>query len=290
MYGSSESPRDQGGPFCDIRASSDSGFTLLVTVACGYDANRTGTATGVGNPTPEAGGGPLRCTVVPPVLVIFASVYGASVAAFLPRVAHRLDVGFGQDARDSCASCGRPFPGWLHAGAACPCAPRSAAVVPAGAAVAGLLATIGPSAMLPVYLLAVVPGLLLAVLDLRCLRLPDRLVGALAVVGALPAAVLRPERIGPALAAGVLVLAAYLLVAALPRGGLGLGDVKLAGALALILGFAGWPAVAVGLLAPHLINGPVAIVLLLTRRAGGRRPLPFGPALLAGAVLAVTTT
>jgi prepilin signal peptidase PulO-like enzyme (type II secretory pathway) len=34
----------------------------------------------------------------------------------------------------------------------------------------------------------------------------------------------------------------------------------------------------------------VALVLLLTRRAGRRRPLPFGPALLAGAVLAITAT
>jgi leader peptidase (prepilin peptidase)/N-methyltransferase len=44
----------------------------------------------------------------------------------------------------------------------------------------------------------------------------------------------------------------------------------------------------VGLLAPHLINGPVALFLLVTRRASARRPLPFGPALLAGALLAIT--
>jgi leader peptidase (prepilin peptidase)/N-methyltransferase len=63
--------------------------------------------------------------------------------------------------------------------------------------------------------------------------------------------------------------------------------VKLAAVLALILGFAGWPAVLVGVLAPHVINGPVAIVLLL-RRAGRRTPIPFGPALLAGALIAIT--
>ena len=69
-------------------------------------------------------------------------------------------------------------------------------------------------------------------------------------------------------------------------GGLGLGDVKLAAVLALILGFAGWPAVVTGVLAAHLINGPIALFLLVN---GRRRALPFGPALLAGALLALTT-
>ena len=134
--------------------------------------------------------------------------------------------------------------------------------------------------------MAAVPGLLLALIDLRCLRLPDRLVGAVAILAGVPSAVLRPERIGPALVAGGLVLTAYLVVALLPRGGLGLGDVKLAAVLATILGFAGWPAVLVGLVVPHVINGPIALALLLTRRG---RPIPFGPALLAGALIAVTT-
>jgi leader peptidase (prepilin peptidase)/N-methyltransferase len=161
----------------------------------------------------------------------------------------------------------------------------------AGAAVAALLAaTVGPSPLLPVYLLAAVLGLLLAVIDLRCLRLPDPLVAALALTAGGPLVVLRPHRAGAALAAAGLVLTAYLLIALLPRHGLGLGDVKLAAVLGLILGFAGWPAVFVGVLAPHLINGPVALVLLATGRADRRRPLAFGPALLAGALLAITAT
>lgn len=223
--------------------------------------------------------------------MIFAALYGAAVAAFLPRVAHRLAVGPGLPPRATCARCDRRFDGWVRAGPACPCTPASVAVVPVGAAVAGLLAVaVGPSVLLPAYLLAAAPGLLLAVIDLRCLRLPDGLVGVLALTGAGPAAVLRPERVGPALAAAGLVLTAYLVVALLPRGGLGLGDVKLAAALTLILGFAGWPAVLIGVVTPHLINGPVALALLLTRRADRRTPLPFGPALLVGATLAVTAT
>ncbi|MET0422915.1 MAG: prepilin peptidase [Actinoplanes sp.] len=169
--------------------------------------------------------------------------------------------------------------------------PRSPVIVLTGAAVAAVLAwSVGPSPLLPIYLVAAVPGLLLAAIDLRCLRLPDPVVGALAVLAGVPLAVLRPERIGVAVLASGTVLTAYLIVALLPRGGLGLGDVKLAAVLALILGFAGWPAVLIGVLAPHLINGPVALALLVSGRADRRRPLPFGPALLVGALAGVAFT
>jgi leader peptidase (prepilin peptidase)/N-methyltransferase len=163
--------------------------------------------------------------------------------------------------------------------------------VATGAAICALLAAAsGPSVLLPVHLLAAVPGLLLAVIDLRCLRLPNPVVGALAITAGVPSAALEPERAGRALVAGSVLLTAYLSMALLPRQGLGLGDVKLAAVLGLILGFAGWPAVMIGLVAPHVINGTVAVALLLTRRIGPRHRLPFGPALLAGALIAVTAT
>ncbi|WP_433372430.1 prepilin peptidase [Actinoplanes sp. CA-142083] len=222
-----------------------------------------------------------------PVLVIFAAAFGATSAAFLPRLAHRLAVGYADEPRRDCAVCSRPFnpgfPGWVRVGAACSCSGGSAWIVLAGAAAAGALAVvIGQSPLLPAYLPAAVPGVLLAVIDLRCLRLPDPVVGLVAAT-AVPLAVLRPERIGTALAAAGAVLTAYGIMALL--GGLGLGDVKLAAVLALVLGFAGWPAVIAGVLAPHLINGPVALFVLVTRR---KRVLPFGPALLAGALIGLT--
>jgi leader peptidase (prepilin peptidase)/N-methyltransferase len=232
---------------------------------------------------------------VSPLLVILAAAFGAATAAFLPRVVHRLAVGFAARPRAACAVCARPFPagadGWVRAGPACSCSGGYAWTALAGAAVSTAFAVaIGPARVLPVYLLAAIVGLLLALIDLRCLRLPDRLVGALAITAGVPLAVLRPDRLGPAAVAAGLVLVAYLLVAALPRGGLGLGDVKLAAVLGLILGFAGPPALLVGVLAPHLINGPIAVVLLVTGRAGRRRQLPFGPALLAGALIGLTAT
>jgi leader peptidase (prepilin peptidase)/N-methyltransferase len=139
-----------------------------------------------------------------------------------------------------------------------------------------------------VLLPGVVLGMLLSLIDLRCLRLPDRLVAGLAAVTVLPLALLgTSEQLSRGLIGGTGSFLAYAMVALLPRGGLGFGDVKLAAVLGFVLGFAGWPALVFGLLAPHLINGPIAVFLLVTRRAGRRDALPLGPALLAGALLAI---
>ncbi|MBM0229757.1 prepilin peptidase, partial [Micromonospora sp. ATA51] len=83
------------------------------------------------------------------------------------------------------------------------------------------------------------------------------------------------------------LLAAYVLLALLPRARLGFGDVKLAAALGLPLGWSGWPTLWLGLLLPHLLNGVVVLALLVTRRVRRDTALPFGPAILAGAWLAV---
>jgi leader peptidase (prepilin peptidase)/N-methyltransferase len=215
-------------------------------------------------------------------LVICAATFGGSACAFLPRIAHRLAVQAGAPPRSACAHCAAAFEagpaGWVRAGSACGCQPVPWRTVAAGA-VAGVL---GPVVLLP----AVVLGVLLGLIDLRCLRLPDRLVAGLAVLTVGPLAVLgTPGQIVRGTVGGAVSLVAYAMIALLPRGGLGFGDVKLAAVLGFVLGFAGWPALAIGLLAPHLINGPIAVFLLLTRRAGRSSALPFGPALLAGALV-----
>jgi leader peptidase (prepilin peptidase)/N-methyltransferase len=229
-------------------------------------------------------------------LVVMSAAFGASAGAFVPRVAHRLAVPFGNPVRSACAACARPFRTWVRAGPACRCHPGGwwREVTGSGLA-AGLLAAFGPDELLPVLLLAVVVGMLLAAVDVRCLRLPDPLVGALALVVVVPLTVTgfargEPGRVGFCLLGAVLVGSAYLLLAVLSRGGLGLGDVKLATVLGFVLGFLGPPAVLVGLVAPHLINGPIALYLLIARRARRETALPFGPALLLGALLAITAT
>jgi leader peptidase (prepilin peptidase)/N-methyltransferase len=165
--------------------------------------------------------------------------------------------------------------------------------VPIGVVVFGGLGwALGPVPLLGAALAVAAAGLPLAATDLACLRLPDPLVGA-ALLGA--AAVLCPSamvegdggRLLRCVLAGLCAAGAYGLLWLVPRTGLGLGDAKLSGVLGFLLGWAGWPAVLLGLVLPYLCNGPVVLGLLLTGRVRRDTPLPFGPALLAGAYLAI---
>jgi leader peptidase (prepilin peptidase)/N-methyltransferase len=162
----------------------------------------------------------------------------------------------------------------------------------AGAVVfGGLAAARGAAPELPALLLVGAVGLVLALVDLACLRLPDRLVALAAVAGGLALAGAAPAtgagRLLPALAGAATSFAGYVLLALLPGSRLGFGDVKLAAALGLPLGWLGWPALALGLLLPHLLNGVVVFALLAARKVRRDTALPFGPAILVGAWLAV---
>jgi leader peptidase (prepilin peptidase)/N-methyltransferase len=134
---------------------------------------------------------------------------------------------------------------------------------------------------------ALVVGLLLARADLRTGRLPDRLVFLLAVALVLPVLGRPAAELLRGLAASILVFSLYFVLALLPGDGLGFGDVKLAAVLAFGLGVRGWDTVLLGLALPPLIIGPTAVALVATRRLGRRDPLPFGPALVGGAIAAL---
>ncbi|MCU1525670.1 MAG: prepilin peptidase [Microbacteriaceae bacterium] len=79
----------------------------------------------------------------------------------------------------------------------------------------------------------------------------------------------------------------YLVLALAYPGGMGLGDVKLAGVIGLYLGWSGWGALVVGALAAFLLGGIYSVVLLVLKRANRRSGIPFGPWMLAGGWLGV---
>lgn len=144
--------------------------------------------------------------------------------------------------------------------------------------------------VLAAYVLLVLLGVGLCVVDLDVHRLPDRYLvlgyaGEVVLLAVDAVVAGRLDRLGHAAVAGAIVLAAFVLLALLPgrRQGLGLGDVKLAGLLGLALGYQGWVAVVVGMYAGFLIGGVVALVLVLVRRVGWRGSIAFGPPMLLGA-------
>jgi leader peptidase (prepilin peptidase) / N-methyltransferase len=163
----------------------------------------------------------------------------------------------------------------------------------AGGAVTGYPAgsRIEASLLLAVLLLVAVTGILLAAVDLAVLRLPDVLVLPLAVAVAallaLAAAVTGdPAPMVRAAAASAALGAAYLLLAVVPGSALGFGDVKLAAVLGAPLGWLGWPAVLLGGILPVVLGGVAALGLLVSGRVRRDTPVPFGPALVAGFLLA----
>ncbi|WP_018787487.1 A24 family peptidase [Micromonospora sp. CNB394] len=165
-----------------------------------------------------------------------------------------------------------------------------------GVVVFGGLAAARPAdPALPALLLVAAAGLVLVVTDVTALRLPDPLVGLVALGGGLgPAAATaatgEPRRLAVAAAGAALSFTGYALLALLPRARLGFGDVKLAAALGLPLGWLGWPALRLGLLLPHVLAGVAVLVLLAAGRVRRDTPVPFGPALLGGAWLAAVLT
>jgi leader peptidase (prepilin peptidase)/N-methyltransferase len=141
-------------------------------------------------------------------------------------------------------------------------------------------------------LMAAFLAVLLAVsaIDLRNRIIPNRIVYPSVLVAA--AAVLAIDLAGGPLDIlhALIGLAAFgggLLVIALisPRG-MGMGDVKLAGLIGLVVGSLALSRVAVAAGAAILIGGVAAIVALALGR-GRKSALPFGPSLALGAAVAV---
>lgn len=146
----------------------------------------------------------------------------------------------------------------------------------------------GPVELITFTLLAIGCGWL-ALVDLATQRLPDRLVGPLyliAVVGLGWIAISTGSagRLLVAAIIGACVLAGYFLLG-LITGRLGLGDVKLAGLIGLMLGWAGPSQTALGALAGFAVGAVMAIGLLIFRRTDRKADFPFGPAMIIGAAL-----
>ncbi|MFE0459838.1 prepilin peptidase [Kitasatospora sp. NPDC058965] len=223
---------------------------------------------------------------------ILGALGGAAVAPVLRGAVARYAVASGEELGR--CGCGR-VPRWLPPSGRCPgCGERlrpaplavEVVAVAVGAAVGSAVA--GPIG--PALVWVALFGVVLAFVDLAVHRLPDALTLPLGVGTAvlLVAAALWDHRpralIGCLVAAGVLFLL-YGLLALL--GPMGLGDVKLAPTLAALLAWYGWRAVYQGVLAGFLLAAVWGAVLLATRRAGRKDPLPFGPCLLLGTLVGV---
>ncbi|MFE4688776.1 prepilin peptidase [Streptomyces sp. NPDC056749] len=249
-------------------------------------------------------------------LIAVAVLWGAAAGLLVPRAAYRFSVEPEEPWRDACPAghaLTGPARGWLGParcascavpvsslrGAAAPHAPAPAgqgryapyAVAPVVTLLvcAALATAAGARPEAVVWVLLAPVAVLLAVIDRRVHRLPDVLTLPLAGVAAvlLGAAALLPGHGGSwtsALLGGAVLGGFYLLLYRINPNGMGFGDVKLALALGVALGWYGWAVLFLGGFAGFLFGALYGAGLMLARRAGRKTGIPFGPFMLAGAL------
>lgn len=171
---------------------------------------------------------------------------------------------------------------------------RPGAVLVGAVLLGAMAATLGWRWALVPLALWVPMGVALAVIDWSTLRLPTYYLApmypaSVVVLGGC-AALDRDLDAAVRVVAGWLVVGGFYFVLNLlgPRM-VGYGDVRLAGLLGPVLGLIGWAELVVGLVLPFLGFGLVGLCLVIWHRdrAQLKRRLPFGPAMLGGAAVAV---
>jgi leader peptidase (prepilin peptidase) / N-methyltransferase len=232
--------------------------------------------------------------------IAFTGVLGAIVGSFLNVVVHRLPKHESVVKPASrCPKCGTqvkpydniPILSWLLLRGRCrgcgePISPRYpfvealTAILCVGAViaqdtVAGIALGIG-------LILIVIPA---ALIDYEHRIIPNKITALGAIVAIALGTALDPSGELTRLIAGA-AAAGFLLLAALAYpGGMGMGDVKLAGVMGLFLGAAVAPAILVALVAGVAVG--TVILARKGAKAGRKTAVPFGPFLAFGAVVAI---
>jgi leader peptidase (prepilin peptidase) / N-methyltransferase len=230
----------------------------------------------------------------------FAGFMGAVIGSFLNVVTYRLP------RRESlikpashCPACGTPVKpydnvpvlSWLLLRGHCrSCGEHISVRYPlvealTGALCIGAVLTHHSAATIALSLVLIVLVVPAALIDLDHKIIPNRITALGAILAIVLGVALdpsgEPERLLAGAAAGGLLLLAAL---AYP-GGMGMGDVKLAAVMGLLLGAAVAPAILVALLAGVAVGG----VVMARRgvRDGRKTAVPFGPFLALGALVGV---
>lgn len=240
----------------------------------------------------------------------FVGLVGLVVGSFLNVVIHRVPRGESLVSPPSrCPSCQAPIRpwhnvpvvGWLLLRGRCascgasislryPLVEATTAVLFVGVTVR--LRDLGELAAAPAFLFFTALGVALSVIDLGTKRLPNTLVlpsyPVLAVLLAVAAGWSGDWwAFARAVIGGVALYAFFFAVVFIYPAGMGFGDVKLAGLVGAILAYLSWATLALGAFAGFLLGAVVGVALIAVGRAGRKTAVPFGPFMIAGALLAV---
>ena len=253
------------------------------------------------------------------VVTVVVGAFGLLVGSFLNVVIYRVPIGKSVVTPPSaCPECGHrispwdniPVVSWLLLRGKCRnCAEPISARYPLVELATGLLfaatsvlfapALDGTSSELVASALVLVAflyfaaiSIALAAIDLDSHKLPNVIVlpSYIAVGLLLAAASAAVGDYAPLLGAAIgsaVLFSAYFVMALVYSGGMGFGDVKLAGVIGMLLGYLGWGSLVVGGFSAFLLGGIFGVALLIGKRANRKSGIPFGPWMLAGAWLGI---
>ncbi|WP_296195009.1 A24 family peptidase [uncultured Microbacterium sp.] len=254
--------------------------------------------------------------------IVVAGVLGLVIGSFLNVVIGRVPAGIPLTRESRCPACDAPIRwyqnipivSWIALRARCascrePISVRyplvelatglafagvTAASVGSPAFAASVPASIAPWFVLAAYLYFVAISIALTLIDLDTHRLPNAIVlpgyivtlvllGTAAVLSGDYAALLR------AAIGGAALWAFYFVIRLVAPRGMGGGDVKLAGLVGAYSAWIGWGALAVAAFGAFVVGGVVGIALIALRRATRRTAIPFGPWMIVGAWIGITS-
>lgn len=142
--------------------------------------------------------------------------------------------------------------------------------------------------LLPAYLAFAGIGIALALIDFDVKRLPDAIVlpsypvlGALLLIGWDGDALLR------GLIGAAILFAFFFIVWFIAPGGMGFGDVKLAGLVGGMTAYLTWGTFLVGAFMGFLLGALAGVLLMAGGKAGRKTAVPFGPFMILGAWTAI---
>jgi leader peptidase (prepilin peptidase) / N-methyltransferase len=225
---------------------------------------------------------------------VAGAIAGLLAGGALRGVVVRVSVPAGEPTRSACPQCAAPLPVFTVWCTSCHrrLGPPWLLEVVSAITVAALAGRFAGKPEVAAFCVLGTLGVALAAIDLQVQRLPDRITlpAYPALLALLGLAALLDHQAWPLARAvlGCLALGGtYLLLGLIRPGGIGGGDIKLAGLAGLALGWLGWRAVLDGAVLGFILAGLVTLVLLAARRVTLRGHISFGPFLIGGALLAM---
>ena len=224
-------------------------------------------------------------------------VLGTVIGSFLNVVIYRLPEGLSLSSPGShCPRCDSPIRwyhnvpivGWLVLRGRCrDCGESISWRYPAvealtGALFVGAYAVYGPSARTLVMMAFFAALVAITFIDIDHFRIPDKIVLPGTVIALIASTALSPSRWWEFLAAALGGSLFLLILGLLWRGGMGMGDVKMALMMGAVLGSSTVVALFVG----FLVGGFGGALLIALRLKSRKDRIPFGPYLAFGSVVA----